>query len=239
MFRFAARILADVLRVTWFCIRTAWGYVRSNSTPVLAVITMLYVIITWRISCGSDKQTMIIEKTSRIALRAYVYIDVDIPDLDSQRYLMKFPMHGLRGRVKYTIRNEGQTPAHILLRSDEVRSLTVPRFDIRDTFLRFLQGKARVKTDTIPYGAGFIGSGRSYPTGISFGSLSTNDSGNFYVHVYYVYADVFNDYHDVYIIAPCGLDTSQKAVYKFPPGVTMRTFSRKQANAIRSKLNLF
>jgi len=224
-------------------LQTVYAFLKILPTLALVILTGFYVNYTYQILKTSRKQADIMEKTSKHSIRAYLYVQVvDFIANPTQTYSINAANHTVRissttinGEVKFNLRNEGQTPAFPVFWDYCVDSLSAEQLNLRENLL---SAKSVFFQSTIHFPE-VISKNYDYPFGYSFKDTQLNKFAHVYVHVYFIYKDVFNDCHDFYSVIEYAVDLKDKSSHKFPPFVSIKTLSNSEYEIIKAKIKKY
>ncbi len=216
---------------------------KENATFILAILTGFYVFLTWSIVKQSKKQSDIMLQSSKHIQRAYLHIDIDDFYAETGPFRIKTileeieklkhpPIKSLSGKIKFKLYNEGQTPAFPIFWETVVVPHSLKEYNPHDSLTRCesFTYKPGIKLPAV------IVQNHNYAWHKTFRNVSTDDQGHIYVHVYFLYKDVFGDYHDLYAVFEYVIDVNRGSAFGFPPFVDIDTFTEDEFEAILSKM---
>lgn len=204
---------------------------KDNASPLLAVITGVYVLLTYSVLTETRRQTNIMIESTRPIQRAYLSANI-IESNVGMANLHLYPNVNCDGSLKIKLENIGQTPAYILWGYTKIDSLSRLQLNIRDSLLC-----GNVSTHELPEDwPGMLAMKHEYIFRFNF-NVTASNKGRFYLHIYIVYKDVFMDYHDFYSITSCVVDTAQRLTFKFKPQITFDTLNSAEAAFVDSMMS--
>jgi len=173
-------------------IASAWA------TTILAVLTAIYVILTFHLVSEMREQTRIIARSYQELLRPFLKIRLDPPEFFREPH-DRYPLKTMT--VCIWVKNDGNTQARIVLGGLYPWSLDKRDLDVRDSLLSVDSKFGKFSDDTSRFSryvpprdsVSIIGVYENTP------SFSRSD-GVFFIHALMLYRDTFESYHDAYYV---------------------------------------
>ena len=207
----------------------------------LVGLTAIYVIFTSSIVEESRTQSEIMMTSTQHIQKAYLYIDIndfqakgEYPVKKIKKKALCHPLSDLHGKFKFILSNEGKTPAYLVYWFYFVDSLSSVQYNIRDSLL-LCEKYTFVKGVDLPP---VIVQGHDHKWGKTFKDKTTSRDGRLFIHAYFVYKDIFDVYHDIYVVQEYGIDLDRITAFYFPPMVDMHTFKKGEFEIILSKIDV-
>ncbi|MCK4308228.1 hypothetical protein KAW50_08395 [candidate division WOR-3 bacterium] len=203
------------------------------TTILLAILTGIYVVLTGYMVLEMKKQTKQTRKSYQESLKPYLQFELDSLQFHNSPF-DGHPSRSMTGNIR--IRNEGNTPAKVILVGLDILPFSEFEVNVRDsllyadsTFNKFIDMEWRF-SKYIPahHSIWYVSVWEDVPS-------KSKPDGTFFVHVLILYQDTFGVYHDIYCVFKITVDWKNQEAGKYPPTYSFYEYDRNEIKKIFTK----